>query len=69
MEASIVSLAGYRDRQGEQAFRARVHAQVEAFLDQWEAQMADRSPLPSLLDLSEGVRQERAALTGSMVQA
>lgn len=69
MEATIVSLAGYRDRQTEQTFRARVHAQVEAFLDQWEAKMGEKSAPPSLLELTTTVRQERWALTGAMVQA
>lgn len=69
METTLVSLAGYRDRQAEQVFRARVHSQVDAFLDQWEAKMAEKAAPPSLLELTTTVRQERSALTGAMVQA
>ena len=70
MTASVISLEVYRDRQAEQTFRSRVHQSVDAFLDRWEARMASQeASWPSLLSLTEAVRQERAALTGAMVGA
>ena len=70
MTASVISLEIFRDQQAEQAFRSRVHQYVDAFLDRWEARMASQeASWPSLLRLTEAVRQERAALTGEMVGA
>lgn len=80
MTASVISLEIFRDRQAEQSFRSRVHQYVDAFLDRpacavdtadrWEARMASQeASWPSLLRLTEAVRQERATLTGAMVGA
>lgn len=70
MAASVISLEIFRDQQAEQAFRSRVHQYVDTFLDRWEARMASQeAPSPSLLRLTQAVRQERATLTGEMVGA
>jgi len=70
MEASVISLEAYRYHQTNQAFRSCVHQQLDTFLDRLEDRMAfPERPLPSLLELTEAVRQERAMLTGSVVQA
>lgn len=70
MAASVISLEIFRDQQAEQTFRSRVHQYVDAFLDRWEARMSSQEvPSPSLLHLTQAVRQERATLTGAMVGA
>ncbi len=70
MTASIFSLQAYQEHQAEQQFRLLVHQQLDAFLDRWEERMdTSQSPLPSLWTLTEAVRQERATLTGAMIQA
>jgi len=70
MKASVISLEAYRDQQSEQTFRSRVHQYTDAFVDRWEAKMdTEETSSPSLLHLTEAVRQERATLTGAMVQA
>ena len=70
MEASVVSLDAYRDRRQEQFFRERVHQALDVFLDGLEdAMMDEEALLPSLWSMTERVRQERATLTASVVQA
>ena len=70
MEASVVFLDAYRDRQQDQIFRERAHQALDTFLDSLEdAMMAEDGSLPTLWSVTERVRQERAGLTGSVVQA
>lgn len=69
LAASIFSLETYREQQAEQAFRIDLHHDIEAFLDRWEAQMTAAGSSPSLLNLTETLRRERASLMGRMVEA
>jgi hypothetical protein len=70
MEASVISLEWYQAQQAEQTFRSQVHQQIDVFLDRLEEQMdTQEEDSPPLWELTETVRRERAALTGSIVQA
>jgi hypothetical protein len=70
MEASVAFLDAYRARHQDRVFRERVHQALDRFLDQLEdAMMAEEGSLPTLWSVTETVRQERAGLTASIVQA
>ena len=67
---AVLSLEVYQQQQAEAAYRAQVHAAVDALLDGLEVQMADSTEeLPSLFTLTEAVRAERGRLSGTIVQA
>ena len=66
MEASVVFLDAYRDRQQDRIFRERAHKALDTFLDTLEDEMmAEDGSLPTLWSVTEQVRQERAGLTAS----
>ena len=74
MEASVVFLDAYRDRQKDRIFRERAHKALDTFLDTFldileGEMMAEDGSLPTLWSVTEQVRQERAGLTASVVQA
>lgn len=70
MESSVAFLDAYRDRHQDRIFRERAHQALDAFLDRLEdAMMAEDGALPTLWSVTETVRQERAELTASVVQA
>ena len=67
---AVLSLETYQQHQADAAYRAQVHAAVDALLDDLEDQMADSTEgLPSLFTLTEAVRAERSQWSGTLVQA
>ena len=70
MDTAILSLAAYQERRLGERFRARAHAALDEWLDRLEAQMTESgSAGPTLMDLTAAVLQERAGLTGGLVEA
>lgn len=70
MSSAVISLRGYQQPQAEWTFRQQAHQQLDLFLDQLEADMAPcPEEQPTLLQMSEALRQGRGALTGGLLQA
>lgn len=70
MSAAVLPLWSYSVPRCAPGFRQQLHQQVDFFLDDLEAEMdSSQGTLPSLLELSTLVRQQRGTLTGSILQA
>ena len=70
MNATVLSLEAFRERQLQDRCRARAHEALDELLDRLEARMTEPgSSPPTLMDLTEVVSQERGVLTVALVEA
>ena len=70
MSAAVLPLWAYPAPREAPGFRQQLHQQLDLFLDDLEAEMdSSQGTMPSLFELSTLVRQQRGALTGSILHA